>query len=1085
MSSGSLRETVRAVIQALSAAKSPYPLPDSLQNVLEAYLDKHERIEDQDSQRLHDELLNLYHKFVSGDDTKHATFLAILRELRPAITGVQRLTHWWEILVRPTIDSLGQEKAVVLNARGIILSILIYEDDADQNGENAQVSALFTKKLLDVYLEKTKLAAADDEISAAQYERSRFMAQHLESVLVAFGRKKPKDLLTAIDSMLVKKESRAQGLNLLCTFVRFQPPHLYQVLETPLIEHLLKCLTIDTSSTAISLALLSLIMFLPHIPNSLAPYLPRLFVIYSRILCWERQGKAGQRDRSLSRSSSDDSSEAKKVQDAANADPTWETLHRTTDSVDSTIPDLIHYFTFLYGLYPLNFMSYIRKPSKYLREAKFEGADSLSLDHAAIRLRTEQFRAVHLLHPNFYNMSIESELTDLNRFMKSEPSDVVAECMGLCAALPANGINSGPPPDEKLPPIPESFVATEDIPAQSLLSAGEESPRHGPRSGTEIRKPRSNNSLSQTSEEHNDLTVKPLKRSARSRSDPASRFNSPAFLPSGDSPTLPAQLVQSNSDAKLKDMLQTQESLRSGLRNAQNINTTPPSSVPGGSSPQLNAYTGALSQQDGTKSPGNRSTSTESNDNAAALQREVLLLRNELNFERYLKQQHLSHIGQLQGKHIREAAAEAETQNLINTNRALRIKVEEAKRAYAMLRKEAATSKNHAKKWEGDMNSKTRAVREDQKHWKGEEQELRRELQEARQEAEQLRKLVVDSEAKELVSKQKLQSMEANLAELDGLREEVEALNERLKEYEAREDEFELAHQNEEIAQTQLESVRLKLKSRDVEREKMKKFYEQRLTELDNRLQSAQVSSAIQSPHAFQTMLDSALSASNTRFERLKKVYNQLLSRYSELELRCMELQAEEELGGSPSSYSNGRSRGDESFDFFGEDDSSRDHRTRHHALSDPSFPQDDVMGGNYGMATTNPISFSSYPNRPTRLESLQSDQDFTPRGNGILSDRRPPFEASLHSSRKQQSLPDAMSGSVSLLSAKDSEHSGTDGKFGDKAAAKIKPKSEVRVYGRGGVQNIGKKDKKEKDKDPNKKPTKTGLALKGIRGLS
>src|SRR5215470_9808115 len=93
------------------------------------------------------------------------------------------------------------------------------------------------------------------------------------------------DFLTAIDALVVEKEYRSQALGLLGTFVRFQPPHLHQVLQTPLLEHLLKCLTVDTSTTVLSLALTTLVMFLPHIPNSLVPYLPRLFIVYSRILC--------------------------------------------------------------------------------------------------------------------------------------------------------------------------------------------------------------------------------------------------------------------------------------------------------------------------------------------------------------------------------------------------------------------------------------------------------------------------------------------------------------------------------------------------------------------------------------------------------------------------------------------------------------------------------------------------------------------------------------------------------------------------------------------------------------------------------
>jgi hypothetical protein len=54
------------------------------------------------------------------------------------------------------------------------------------------------------------------------------------------------------------------------------------------------------------------------------------------------------------------------------------------------------------------------------------------------------------------------------------------------------------------------------------------------------------------------------------------------------------------------------------------------------------------------------------------LQRENLLLRNELNFELYLKEQHLRHIGRLHREKVTDTALEAERQNLYHTVRTLR-----------------------------------------------------------------------------------------------------------------------------------------------------------------------------------------------------------------------------------------------------------------------------------------------------------------------------------------------------------------------------------------------------------------------------
>ena len=846
---------------------------------------------------------------------------------------------------------------------------------------------------------------------------------------------------------MVKKECRAQALSLLCTFVRHQPPHLYEVLKTPLLDHLLTCLMIDTSTTVISLALTTLVMFLPHVPSSLVPYLPRLFAVYARIICWEKYGQDRGVDEPANENSGVELSSSPPEESDVYTDPTWDKLHHSVDMADSTTPDLSHYFTFLYGLYPLNFMSFIRKPAKYLRDAKFSSGDEVKADQLAIHQRTEQFRQVHLLHPNFYTLTVDSELTDANRFLESEPADVVAECMALCAAVPLSLTDPGPPPSGKLPLIPKSQVATEDIPPQSLLASDDGATlTNGDDSPTESRLPASwrNTQSSMASADQSKLLRKSSQRShGRPSSRPngvSSRYSSPSSRVNDrnqDSPTLPAHLIQSSSDTNLKDMLQAQESLRTIIHEHTN-DSNQSLSAPETSSPRLDAYIQSLSQNTPSRSPAARMKISGPQPKVAYLQREILLLKNDLNFERYLKQQHLSHIGQLQRKYIREATVEAETQKLINSNRALKIKQEEAKKMLATLRKETAASKNHAKKWEGELHQKARALREDQKTWRSEEDALRRELREARDECDHLRGLVLESEARELMSRQKLQQVELNMDELQSLRVEVEGLNARLREYESRQEEFDFGKQNEEIARTQLETLRIKLKARDSDREKMKRSYDQRIGELELRLQASQNPMSPQTPQAFQSMLDSALASSQVRFTQLKKLYNHLLNRYAELEMKYMESRAGDERGdphghtGRPQVYVG------EEFDFFGQDDGTAEFSKRQLATSNPYGPHNAYKPGMHGVSLAEPFS-ASYPTHPAQLESLIGIEPGSS-NNSPGVDRTTPFENSLSTFKSQQS--------------DGSEYSGPPPSAANSAPgnppAKIKASSEGRVYGRG-----------------------------------
>jgi hypothetical protein len=844
---------------------------------------------------------------------------------------------------------------------------------------------------------------------------------------------------------VVKKEHRAQALSLLSTFLRHQPPHLYEVLKTQLVEHLLNCLMIDTSTTVISLALTNLVMFLPHIPSSLVPYLPRLFIIYSRILCWER----------YSQSPSDPEKDVEKPgttppNGGIPADPTWDKLEYSFDTADSTTPELVYYFTFLYGLYPLNLMSYTRKSNKYLRDLDFKGADELDFNQDLIKQRTERLRRIHLLHPNFFSMTIESELTDTNRWMNSDPADIVADCMALHATITPTRIDDpGPPPTTKLPDLPAPYVATEDIPPQSLLAMDDDgttlanedqSPTNSRYDDTWMNHPPTvNGSLSRSSSKRKSSLRKRNLRANGIRSG----LPSPAARPADaeDSPTLPALPDNSQKEIILQDMLQTQQSLRGSLHQTFANDSATSLQARDTPSPRLDAYIHSLIQTKSLKSPAIRPAGSDAQGPVSFLQREVVLLRNDLNFERYLKQQHLSHIGQLHRKYIKEATVEAETQNLINKNRTLSLKLDEAKRSYDMLKRETSTSKNQSKKWEGELNAKIRTLREEQKQWRSDEGSVRRDLQNARKECEQLRKLVVNTEAKELLSRQKLQSIELDLNEVERLRLEVDRLHARLRDLEGREKDFELATHNEELARTELEMANLKLKSRDSERERLKKAYDQRIDELEYQLESLQSNKPGQAPKAFQSMLDSALASSHARFTHLKKAHNDLYRRYRDLDMKYMDLRAARERDPRAPTANESQKYLPEEFELLSEDGGSREDIAGRHlpsanemAEQHDDFDEDNLATSPLGMGNASyPVHSSrrtSHYNSPTSSGSLGTSPTMQRSGMDI--------GMGLSSSNSQRST-GSMQGGLKNLRAV--------------MPVKIKADSEVRVFGRGEFQ--------------------------------
>ena len=866
-----------------------------------------------------------------------------------------------------------------------------------------------------------------------------------------------------LDSLVVAKVSRLRALSLLCTFVRHQPPHLYLVQETTLIEHLLRCLMIDTSTTAISLALTALIMFLPHIPTSLVAHLPRLFLIYSRLLCWDKFVVSHDEQERQDFSQDKQHNDTEAPQDLSMTS-SWDRLEHALDDAESTAPELLHYFTFLYGLYPLNFMSYIRKPRKYLKSIDFPGADDFDLDQNIIRSRTEQFRQVHLMHPGFYTTTIEDELTD-NRWIKADPSDVVMECMGLCVAVPTSLADPGPPPRSKLPEVPAGLVHTEDIPAHNLVVRDGESLAGSnglvsPGESQVYRSWRDTLSTAITSQSSYAMVEAPsatrkdseafhsLHSQSSKAGSPASRsrdyFDSPTLGPQGSDSTsskLPAAQTQTSAGqvsrkphGRLRDLSPRLDAFAQSIRHKR---SSPPTSPVG--NPASMAY----------------------------LQREVMLLRNDLNFERYLKQQHLVHIGQLQRKNIREATAEAETQNLLNNNRTLKAKLTKANESYTALQKENITGRNQSKKWEGELSNKVRSLREEQKQWKSEEEALRHDLQRAQRDGEALRKLVLEAESRDLQAQQKLRALEQDLDALDGLKQQVQELRGHVRHYESRELEYERAQADQEITRTELDTANLRLQSREAERNRSRQAYERKIAELESRLHAAEhpMPGGDGLNPATQQALEAALHESQQKLLQLKKAHARLLHRYTELEMRYQELEGPEgsfQPGGSEvqdfamspmvarrssAGGSVGYGGGSMSGSAGGLSAASRPGRA--HALSDPAMgPEDDdyvINLDQYNSLQGRGMAFGSIASQG-RSATFRSTGTGSVQG-GSIPERNPSVGMSEQDEARRLASP-TWEGEAVQSSSKSAWSVGSEGSKGEKG--KIQPKSEIRVYGRG-----------------------------------
>jgi hypothetical protein len=236
----SMRETIKALSAAFSAPNVPVPLPDELCTTIENFLERYDTIDDHDSQRFHDDLYALYQRHVAASPEKHGPFLALLRLVQPAVTGEARLTTWWNLVLKPTIDGTGYKRQEIEDAREIVQNILVYDTEADRDGEYARLSTLFTKRLLDAYLARTNVPLSAEDIISPENE---FLSHELEFVLVEFGRKMPKVRTRSIHipSMLISTGAISRSR---------------RALRTKAISHtgseLTECLRAPTASTSAS-----------------------------------------------------------------------------------------------------------------------------------------------------------------------------------------------------------------------------------------------------------------------------------------------------------------------------------------------------------------------------------------------------------------------------------------------------------------------------------------------------------------------------------------------------------------------------------------------------------------------------------------------------------------------------------------------------------------------------------------------------------------------------------------------------------------------------------------------------------------
>ncbi|KAL4623301.1 hamartin isoform X4 [Arapaima gigas] len=190
-----------------------------------------------------------------------------------------------------------------------------------------------------------------------------------------------KHLLDKMSECMTKQSCRLHTLTLLGHIVRRQPPWIHKISRFSLLSSLLRCLKTDSDVVVLTTGVLVLITLLPVIPQVGKQHLYEFFDIFGRLATWNPKN--------------------------AGHVPEVFLIH-----LHASVYCLFHR---LYGMYPCNFVSYLR--------AHYSMKENMDTFEEVVKPLLEHVR----IHPELVTGTKDHEL-DPTRWKRFEIHDIVIEC---------------------------------------------------------------------------------------------------------------------------------------------------------------------------------------------------------------------------------------------------------------------------------------------------------------------------------------------------------------------------------------------------------------------------------------------------------------------------------------------------------------------------------------------------------------------------------------------------------------------------------------------------------------------------------
>ncbi len=182
-----LRRSLKELSKAIHAfiPHPTLPLPDSLVETIAAYLHKHEKYDEAASDRLQEELVSTFEKYVKGVPSASGPWIGILRRLLPVLQTPERVLPWFDSY-KGLLDRTGLDKLVVDETVAALMDLVMFMDEYHVRSGGDSATNPIIDRLFSIWINRFYPEVVDEDTSHEYNERM------VRDALKSFGKRRPK-----------------------------------------------------------------------------------------------------------------------------------------------------------------------------------------------------------------------------------------------------------------------------------------------------------------------------------------------------------------------------------------------------------------------------------------------------------------------------------------------------------------------------------------------------------------------------------------------------------------------------------------------------------------------------------------------------------------------------------------------------------------------------------------------------------------------------------------------------------------------------------------------------------------------------